>query len=134
MASTDASDRSRGIALALATVLGPFGAHRFYVGKVGTGLCQLFTLGGLGIWWLYDWILVMAGSFRDVNDKRVVNWAEDEATSPRFDSETADKLEMLIDEMYSLREEMGDLGERVDFMERMLASVRQREAIPPGSP
>jgi len=133
MASSDASDRSRGIALALATVLGPFGAHRFYVGKIGTGLCQLFTLGGLGIWWLYDWILVTAGSFRDVDDKRVVNWGEGEATSPRFDSETAEKLEMLIDEMYSLRDEMGDLGERVDFMERMLASVRQREAIPPGS-
>ncbi|UCG85818.1 MAG: NINE protein [Gemmatimonadota bacterium] len=133
MASTDASDRSRGIALALATVLGPFGAHRFYVGKIGTGLCQLATIGGLGIWWLYDWILVVAGSFRDADDRRVVNWAEGEATPPRLDGETAEKLEMLIDEMYSLREEMGDLGERVDFMERMLASVRQREAIPPGS-
>ncbi|MEP7324623.1 MAG: TM2 domain-containing protein, partial [Gemmatimonadota bacterium] len=49
-----ASDKSRGVALALAIVLGVFGAHRFYAGKVGTGLLQLGTLGGLGIWYLYD--------------------------------------------------------------------------------
>jgi hypothetical protein len=134
MAPTDASDKSRGIALALATVLGPFGAHRFYVGKIGTGLCQLFTFGGLGIWWLYDWILVTAGSFRDVDDRRVVNWAEGETSTLRLDNESGEKLEMLMDEMYSLHEEIADLGERVDFMERMLANVRQREAIPPAQP
>ena len=31
------SERSRGVTLVLAALLRPFGAHRFYVGKTGTG-------------------------------------------------------------------------------------------------
>jgi TM2 domain-containing membrane protein YozV len=37
-----------------------FGAHRFYVGKTGTGLAMLCTLGGAGLWYLYD-LIVVAG-------------------------------------------------------------------------
>ena len=54
--------------------LGVFGAHRFYVGKVGTGLLQLFTLGGLGIWWLVDMILLVSGEFRDKDGNRITEW------------------------------------------------------------
>jgi len=131
MSSENVSDKSRGVALALATIIGPFGAHRFYVGKVGTGLLQLATIGGLGIWWLYDWILVLSGGFRDSNDRRVVKWLEDESLSLRSDPETSEKMELLLDEVYGLRDEMGDLVERVDFMERMLSQVRERNQIPP---
>jgi TM2 domain-containing membrane protein YozV len=48
-----------------------FGAHRFYVGKTGTGIAQLLTLGGLGLWMLYDLILILTAQFRDVDDRRV---------------------------------------------------------------
>ena len=34
--------------------LGPLGAHRYYVGKMGSGIAQLLTLGGLGIWVLVE--------------------------------------------------------------------------------
>ena len=37
---------------------GVLGVHRFYVGKIGTGVLMLITLGGLGIWFLVDLILV----------------------------------------------------------------------------
>lgn len=50
------------------------GAHRFYVGKVGTGLLQLFTLGGLGIWWLIDFIMLVVGSSSDKEGRRLVEW------------------------------------------------------------
>ena len=45
--------------------LGAFGAHRFYAGKVGTGILQLLTFGGLGIWTMVDLILLVTGSFKD---------------------------------------------------------------------
>ena len=131
MGAPDASDRSRGVALALSGVLGFFGCHRFYVGKVGSGLCQLFTLGGLGIWWVYDVILVASGSFRDAEGKRVVNWAESEPARER-DRLTDDKIEILLDEIDQMRSDMGDVLERVDFLERVLARQRERGAIPPG--
>ncbi len=68
------SKASRGIALLLAVVLGIFGAHRFYVGRVGTGLAMLFTLGGLGIWWIVDIVMVATGQLKDMDGKWVSEW------------------------------------------------------------
>ena len=49
----ESSDKSRGVALVLAAVLGPFGAHRFYAGRPETGIAMACTLGGLGVWWAW---------------------------------------------------------------------------------
>lgn len=68
------SDRNRLTALLLCIFLGPFGAHRFYVGKIGTGLIWLFTLGFLGIGVIYDLIFIATAEFRDDRDRRVVRW------------------------------------------------------------
>lgn len=38
--------------------LGEFGAHRFYLGRVGTGIAMLLTLGGIFIWALVDAFLI----------------------------------------------------------------------------
>lgn len=59
------TDKSFTAALLLCLFLGGFGAHRFYVGKAGTGLLQLFTFGGLGFWALIDFITICCGNFKD---------------------------------------------------------------------
>ena len=51
--------------LLLAIFLGGLGFHRFFVGKIGTGILQLLTLGGLGIWALIDVVMIIVGSFKD---------------------------------------------------------------------
>ena len=70
------SHRSRLVALLLCWFLGVFGAHRFYVGKIGTGVLQLVTLGGLGIWAFIDLIIIAVGSFRDAEGDLVYKWTE----------------------------------------------------------
>jgi hypothetical protein len=55
--------------------LGWFGVHRMYVGKIGTGLLQLITIGGLGIWTLYDLILILLASFTDSDGRTIIRWA-----------------------------------------------------------
>ena len=76
MAMSDVSPRSRLAAFLLCFFLGILGIHRFYVGKIGTGILSLITLGGLGIWATIDAIMILAGSFRDKQGRRLVRWAE----------------------------------------------------------
>lgn len=38
--------------------LGGFGAHRFYVGRIGTGIAMVLTLGGFIIWSVVDIFLI----------------------------------------------------------------------------
>jgi TM2 domain-containing membrane protein YozV len=71
---TNMSDKSRTAALLLCFFVGVFGVHRFYVGKIGTGLLQLFTLGGLGIWAFVDFIMIVVGAFTDKQKRKVLRW------------------------------------------------------------
>ena len=119
------SEKSRGVALALAALLGPFGAHRFYVGKTGTGVLMLCTLGGAGLWYLYDLILVSGGSFRDANGRLISKW-DPEGSS----SHPTELTEEVLDELSALRSEVAELAERVDFAERLLAQPRPTDSDP----
>ena len=127
-----ASPRSRTVAFLLAFFLGVFGAHRFYVGKTGSALLQLFTLGGLGVWWMIDLIIVGSGSFRDAEGRLVSHWEPEGEHLV-----TSGTAASILDELDALRAEVAELQERVDFTERLLADPNHRPvdaAMPDHSP
>jgi TM2 domain-containing membrane protein YozV len=68
------SDKKRLLAAILAFFFGVFGAHRFYAGKPGTAILQLVTIGGLGIWALVDFIIILFGEFTDKQGKKITAW------------------------------------------------------------
>ena len=69
------SDKSRTLALVFVLLFGTLGIHRFYVGKIGTGVLYLFTFGLFGIGCLVDFIKIIIGSFKDKDGNEVKEWA-----------------------------------------------------------
>ncbi len=59
------------IALVLSLLIGAYGVDRFYIGDTGVGIGKLLTCGGLGIWAIIDWFLIM-GATREKNFDRLM--------------------------------------------------------------
>ena len=59
------SHKKEDVAALLCFFVGVFGTHRFYVGKVGTGILMFFTAGGALIWWIKDFVKIIRGEFTD---------------------------------------------------------------------
>ena len=70
------SPKSRLVVTLLSYFLGCFGVHRFYLGKTGTAIAMLLTGGGLGVWWLIDFIYAVAGIMKDKEAKVIKNWQD----------------------------------------------------------
>lgn len=68
------SMKSRLVSLLLCLFIGVFGAHRFYVGKIGTGILYLVTFGFCGVGVVIDLILILVGSFRDSYGMMIKTW------------------------------------------------------------
>ena len=54
-------------ALLLSIFVGSLGVDRFYMGYVGLGILKLITMGGCGIWWLIDVILIATKQLKDAD-------------------------------------------------------------------
>lgn len=60
----------------LSFMWGMFGVDRFYMGRIGTGILKLITLGGLGLWTLTDFIIIMTGTFRNKQGRLALQFDE----------------------------------------------------------
>lgn len=59
----EAKRKNRLVALGLGMFFGFFGADRFYLGKNKTAILKVITLGGVGLWWLFDNALLLTDAF-----------------------------------------------------------------------
>lgn len=67
------SEKSKTTDLLLCIFLGTLGVHRFYEGKIGTGILWLCTLGLFGIGWVVDLVLIATSKAKDKNGLPIVN-------------------------------------------------------------
>ena len=70
----EVSKKNRAIALILCMLFGWLGLHRFYVDKHGTALAMMLTLGGFGLWYFIDFVMISAGTFEDKEGKPIRDW------------------------------------------------------------
>ena len=54
----------------------PFGAHRFFLRRYASAILFIITIGGCGIWWIIDFILIVTGSMKDDIGKHVKLWID----------------------------------------------------------
>lgn len=66
-AKASVSNTSKATLAIVCFFLGGLGVHRFMVGKIGTGILMLCTLGAFGIWTLIDFVMILIGKFTDKN-------------------------------------------------------------------
>ncbi|MEN6625872.1 MAG: TM2 domain-containing protein [Candidatus Sumerlaeia bacterium] len=64
--------KNKWVAAALALFLGFFGAHMFYLGRTKDGVLRLCTLGGLGLWALVDFIMILTGKMTDAGGSKLM--------------------------------------------------------------
>jgi len=68
------SEKERLPIFLLCVWFGWLGVHRFYVGKIGTGIIWLLTFGCFGIGYAIDIGMIIAGAFKDSEGRKIQAW------------------------------------------------------------
>jgi hypothetical protein len=116
VATTDISPKSGLTTFILCLFLGVFGIHRFYVGKIRTGILMLLTAGGCGFWLLYDVFSIVCRDFTD-SKGRFVEIAQN-STAPKH-------VVMVVASIYIAI--FGSVAATVSLTVRGLATVGKNE-------
>lgn len=106
------SPKSRFAALGLCFFLGWLGVHRFYAGKIGTGLLMLCTLGFFGLWTAIDCVLIACGVFRDGEGRPLVTWFADNEWSRDPVADLQMRLEKVDRAMGRLQQQTVEIDEK----------------------
>lgn len=64
--------KSKTTTLLISIFLGELGIDRFYLGYTGLGILKLITVGGFGIWWLIDIIMILTGKMKTAKGEDLV--------------------------------------------------------------
>jgi TM2 domain-containing membrane protein YozV len=100
----------------LCLLFGIFGAHRFYVGKITTGILQLITLGGLGIWAMIDLVMILCGVFTDSGGNPITKWTGEQ---------------LMVDDtrlIQEIHQGLSRMEERVETLETILLDREQNRS------
>ena len=108
------SDKSRLAAALLCGFVGVFGVHRFYVGKIGTGLLMLCTGGGLGIWAVIDFIIIVTGGFRDIDGHPLLAWMPAQVEADEKMRDITGRVDRIDRQLTELQGVMIDMSEKLD--------------------
>ena len=82
--------------LFIAIVFGVVGGHRFYVGKMGTGVLYFFTLGLGLLGWVFDLFQLFTGNFTDKQGKWI-RPMKNTRGQRKQESRVEDKIEDTLD-------------------------------------
>lgn len=110
---TDVSPKLRLAAGLLCFFFGWLGVHRFYVGKVGTAILMVLTIGGFGVWATIDLISIIVGAFRDAEGRLLRRWEEPDA-APASGWELQGRMDRIDRQLTDLQGVLLDMSDRVD--------------------